>query len=39
MIAEVVVNSNVTELNKTFDYAIPEGMVVLPRNESFNSFW
>lgn len=39
MIAEVIVNSKATELNRTFDYGIPDEFEVTVRNASANSFW
>ncbi len=31
MIAEVIVNTKANELNRTFDYGVPEGMKVVLR--------
>ncbi len=31
MIAEVIVNTKANELNRTFDYSVPEGMELVLR--------
>ena len=39
MIAEVIVNSRANELNRTFDYGVPDNLDVVLRYEGFGSFW
>ena len=39
MIAEVIVNSKAAELNRTFDYNIPDGIDVCLRLKSINTFF
>lgn len=39
MIAEVIVNTRANELNRTFDYGVPENLDVVLRYESACSFW
>lgn len=39
MIAEVIVNTKAAELNRTFDYGVPESLDVALRYARFNSFW
>lgn len=39
MIAEVIVNSRANELNRTFDYGVPENLDVVLRYEGTCSFW
>lgn len=39
MIAEVVVNSRAAELNRTFDYHIPDGLEVSLRDACACSVW
>ncbi len=39
MIAEVIVNSKANELNRTFDYGVPDNLDVALRYESTYSIW
>ncbi len=39
MIAEVIVNSKVNELNRTFDYGVPDNLDVVLRYEGPCSIW
>lgn len=39
MIAEVIVNSKSNELNRTFDYGVPENLDVTLRYACINSVW
>lgn len=39
MIAEVIVNTKASELNRTFDYGVPDNLDVALRYEGSYSFW
>lgn len=39
MIAEVIVNSKANELNRTFDYGVPDNLDVALRYEGTYSIW
>lgn len=39
MIAEVIVNSKANELNRTFDYDVPDNLDVALRYEGTYSVW
>ena len=39
MIAEVIVNSKANELNRTFDYGVPDNLDVALRYEGAYSIW
>ena len=39
MIAEVIVNTKANELNRTFDYGVPENLDVVLRYASTSTFW
>lgn len=39
MIAEVIVNSRANELNRTFDYGVPDNLDVVLRYEGSCTIW